>query len=403
MDRCPQQSKALPSYARTFLDLLSGLDTGRLLFTDPDGRTFTAGGSRAGAQATLRIRDWQVVAEMLRTADIGLAEAYRDGLAETDDLTALLLFWIGNAEALARYFYARPLAAAWLRLKHWWRANSRRQARRNIAAHYDLSNDFYALWLDETMTYSSALNLHGEPPDEASLAAAQRAKYQRVLDRLEARPGMHLLEVGCGWGGFAEHAARQGIRVTGLTLSPAQLAWGQHRLQRAGLGELTDLRLLDYRDARGSYDHLVSIEMFEAVGERYWPTYFRTLRKRLKPGGRALVQAITIDEQVFGRYRRSSDFIREHIFPGGMLAPLSRMALEATRAGLALREAFPFGADYARTLALWQRRVDAVETDILNLGFTPAFLRLWRFYLAYCEAGFRAGRTDVHQLVLEPT
>ncbi len=395
-------SMTLPPIGRTFLGILAGLDTGRLQFTDPSGHTTEVVGPRPGVSATLRIHDWQAVANMLRTAEIGLAEAYRDGLVETEDLTALLLFWLGNADALARYFYAHPVAAAWLRLKHWWRSNSRGQARRNIQAHYDLSNDFYAAWLDETMTYSSALGIQEGPRGVEGLADAQRAKYSRILDKLGAAPGAHILEVGCGWGGFAEQAARQGIRVTGITLSPAQLAWARARMERAGLSDLVDLQLIDYRDVRGTFDYIVSIEMFEAVGERYWQTYFRMLKERLKIGGKALVQAITIDESAFPAYRRGSDFIREYIFPGGMLAPLSRMQQDSAKAGLTLREAFGFGGDYARTLAAWLERVNAAEAEIRALGFGTPFLQLWRFYLCYCEAGFRAGRTDVYQILFEP-
>ncbi|MBM4228228.1 MAG: class I SAM-dependent methyltransferase [Gammaproteobacteria bacterium] len=393
--------RSLPTVAKTFFGILEGLDTGQLRFTDPSGQVTEIRGARPGVSATLHLRDWQAVTNMLRTAEIGLAEAYRDGLVETEDLTALLLFWLGNADALARYFYAHPLAAAWLRLKHWWRSNSRGQARRNIQAHYDLSNDFYATWLDETMTYSSGLGVHEGSAGVAQLAEAQRAKYARILDKLAAAPGAHILEVGCGWGGFAEQAARQGMRVTGITLSPAQLAFAKARMERAGLSGLVDLQLIDYRDIRGSFDHIVSIEMFEAVGERYWQTYFRALKDRLKTGGKALVQAITIDEAAFPAYRRGSDFIREYIFPGGMLAPLSRMERDAGQAGLRLREAFGFGADYARTLAAWLARVNATETEIRALGFGVPFLQLWRFYLCYCEAGFRAGRTDVYQLLFE--
>lgn len=393
--------RGLPSAARTFLGLMAGLDTGNLRLTDPSGRVTEIRGTRPGVSATLHIRDWQAVTNMLRTAEIGLAEAYRDGLVETEDLTALLLFWLGNADALARYFYAHPIAAVWLRLKHWWRSNSRSQARRNIEAHYDLSNDFYAAWLDETMTYSSGLGVQEGPIGVAQLADAQRAKYARILEKLEAKPGAHILEVGCGWGGFAEQAARQGMRVTGITLSPAQLAFAQARMERQGLSGMVDLRLIDYRDIRGSFDHLVSIEMFEAVGERYWQTYFRALKDRLKAGGKAVVQAITIDESAFPAYRRSSDFIREYIFPGGMLAPLSRMQQDAAEAGLTMREAFGFGPDYARTLAAWRARVNAAEPAIRALGFGSPFLQLWRFYLCYCEAGFRAGRTDVYQLLFE--
>jgi cyclopropane-fatty-acyl-phospholipid synthase len=276
------------------------------------------------------------------------------------------------------------------RLRHWLNRNSRQGSRRNIMAHYDLGNEFYAQWLDPTMTYSSALFAGGE----ASLAGAQVAKYSRILERLQAAPGQRILEIGCGWGGFAEAATGQGLALTGLTLSPAQLAWAQRRVPSA------DLRLQDYRDVNGRFDHIVSIEMFEAVGERYWPAYFRTLARCLKPQGRAVVQSIVIRDELFASYRRGTDFIQQYIFPGGMLPSPSVFAREAGRQGLCVRDAFAFGDDYARTLALWREQFEARWPQIAALGFDETFRRLWRFYLAYCEAGFRAGNIDVMQFEL---
>lgn len=402
--------RSLPSAARQLLGILSALPKGRLAFTAPDGRVANFGGRADGPVAALFMRDWQAAGEMLNTAEIGLAEAYRDGRLDTPDLTQLLLFFAENAESLARHFYARPLAAAWLALKHWARSNTRRQAKRNIQAHYDLSNAFYARWLDETMTYSSALFAHdaldeeqepaSEPkPHPDALATAQRAKYRRILDALDVRAGDRILEIGCGWGGFAEEAGRRGAQVHGLTLSPAQLEYAQARMMREGLEDRVTLEIRDYRDSSGQFDHVVSIEMFEAVGERYWQTYFDTIAARLKRGGSAVVQAISIAESAFASYRRGSDFIREYIFPGGMLAPLSRMQQDASRAGLSTRGVHSFGLDYARTLQIWQQSVVSEASAIHSLGFDTRFLRLWRFYLSYCEAGFRCCRTDVHQLL----
>lgn len=403
--------RGLPSAARQLIAILKSLPKGRLVFTAPDGRTTQFGGRDPGPDASLSIRDWHAASEMLNTAEIGLAEAYRDGRLDTPDLTQLLLFFADNADALARHFYARPLAAAWLALKHWARSNTRRQAKRNIQAHYDLSNAFYARWLDETMTYSSALfgyetRDHGDSPEAGPaqqhhvLAEAQRAKYRRILDVLKVRTGDRILEIGCGWGGFAEEAGRRGAHVHGLTLSPAQLEYARARMSRAGLDELVKLEIRDYRDSQGQFDHVVSIEMFEAVGERYWQTYFDTIAARLKADGRAVVQAISIAESAFPSYRRGSDFIREYIFPGGMLAPLTRMQQDAARTGLVTHDVHSFGLDYARTLAIWQQRVVRETAAIDALGFDDKFLRLWRFYLSYCEAGFRCRRTDVHQLLL---
>jgi len=388
--------RAAPAAARAFLALLARLDHGELNFTAPDGTRTCFRGTHSGPQADLEISDWGVAGAIMRAADVGLAECYRDGRLASSDLTALLLLCATNETALAQRFYAQPLVSLYLRLKHLWRTNTRAQAKRNIAAHYDLSNPFYGLWLDETMTYSSAC-FDGD--NSRSLHAAQEAKYEHMLDLVDAKPGQHVLEIGCGWGGFAEYAARRrDVRVTGITLSAAQLDFARARIARANLDAQVDLQLIDYRDLGGQFDHIVSVEMFESVGERYWQRYFEVLHARLKPGGRAALQAITIDAQVFARYRLTSDFIREYIFPGGMLAPEARMVAEAARQGLKLENARRFGHDYATTLKLWRERVQAAATPIRALGFDENFMRLWQFYLCYCEAGFRCGRTDVVHL-----
>jgi cyclopropane-fatty-acyl-phospholipid synthase len=266
-------------------------------------------------------------------------------------------------------------------------------------AHYDLGNDFYSLWLDPTMSYSSALY---EGDAARPLAEAQLAKYRRILQRLGASPGQRILEIGCGWGGFAEVAAREaGVEVVGVTLSPAQLEYAQARMRRAGLDGQVRLLLCDYRDLGvEQFDHIVSIEMFEAVGERWWPSYFNALRRLLKPGGRAVVQSITIRDELFARYRRGTDFIQQHVFPGGMLPSPSAFAGQASRAGLALTNSHAFGPDYARTLAAWAQTVEQRWTEVAALGFDERFHRIWRFYLAYCEAGFDSGCTDVMQFEL---
>jgi len=284
------------------------------------------------------------------------------------------------------------------RIKHMLRSNTRANARKNIHAHYDLSNDFYRLWLDDTMTYSSAV-FHGDY--STPMAEAQTAKYERILQVLNPAPGATILEIGCGWGGFAEHAARtRNVKVTCITLSRAQLEFAAARITAAGLDQLVELHLIDYRDVRGEFDYIVSIEMFEAVGERFWPTYFKAVHDRLKRGGRAVIQSITIDEAAFPRYRETSDFIREYIFPGGMLAPIPRFIADANAAGLSAGEPFRFGIDYAETLKWWLHRVNEKVADIKLLGFDEKFLQLWRFYLCYCEAGFRTGRTNVMQIEL---
>ena len=277
------------------------------------------------------------------------------------------------------------------RIRHWLNRNSRSGSKRNIMAHYDLGNDFYRLWLDQGMSYSSAIYPTAETTD---LEHAQRAKYRRILRRLQAEPGQRVLEIGCGWGGFAEMAVQQGLQVTGLTLSPLQLEWAQKRAPGA------DLRLQDYRDTSGQFDHIVSIEMFEAVGERWWPAYFDTVAKALKPGGRALIQSITIRDDLFDDYRKGTDFIQQYIFPGGMLPSRSAFRDAAARQGLAVNAEYTFGADYARTLLEWRHAFERNWPQIAALGFDEKFRRLWRMYFCYCEAGFLAGNVSVVQFEL---
>ena len=355
-------------------------------------------GAHAGPHADLRITDWAVASEAIKSAEIGVAESYRDGRMFTSDLTAFLMLCVENEKALEAVFYGKPLVALLFRIKHLLRTNTRAQAKKNIFAHYDLSNAFYDLWLDETMTYSSAV-FNGNA--QQSMAAAQTAKYERILDVLKPLSGETILEIGCGWGGFAEYAAEsRGVKVVGITLSQAQLQYAKNRIDDAKLNHLVELRLVDYRDVEGQFDYVVSIEMFEAVGERYWKTFFSTVHDRLKPNGRALIQSITIAEEVFTRYRATSDFIREYIFPGGMLAPIPRFINDAKKAGLAAGEPYRFGLDYADTLKWWLQRVNAKVAQIKPLGFDDKFLQIWRFYLCYCEAGFRSGRTDVMQIEL---
>ncbi len=393
----PQEDK-LPAIARTFYALMRRLDCGVLTFTSPEGVTTQFKGVHPGPHADLRFADWGVAREALKSAEIGLAECYRDGRLFTGHLAQFLELCVANQRAFEAVFYGKPLVALFFRIKHLLRANTKARAKKNIHAHYDLSNDFYKLWLDQTMTYSSAV-FNGDY--QRSLEDAQTAKYERILQVLNPKPGDTILEIGCGWGGFAEHAAKTRlVKVTGITLSTAQLEFAQARMKNASLDHLVDLQLIDYRDVQGRWDYVVSIEMFEAVGERFWPTYFEAVHDRLKPNGRAVIQAITIDEDVFDRYRANSDFIREYIFPGGMLAPVERFIADASHAKLTAGEPYRFGLDYAETLKRWLDRVNAKVGDIKPLGFDDKFLQIWRFYLCYCEAGFRAGRTDVMQLEL---
>lgn len=390
-------SEKIPPAARLFMAMAARLRAGHLQLVTPQGVRHLFGDAREQPGAELQVRDWRACERILRAGDIGLGEAWRDGWCDSPDLVALLQLALANEAVLDNFVHGHALARVWYRLRHWLNRNSRRGSRRNIHAHYDLGNDFYRRWLDPGMTYSSALF---EGDVTRSLAAAQAAKYQRIIDTLQIRPGSRVLEIGCGWGGFAEHAARQDIQVHGITISPAQLAFARQRLADAGLAGQAQLELVDYRDLSGQYDHVVSIEMFEAVGERYWPQYFRTVCERLKPGGSALVQTITIADSHFERYRAGSDFIQQFIFPGGMLPSRQVFVERAAQAGLTLADGYHFGKDYAETLRRWRTVFEAEHEAISAQGFDAAFMRLWRLYLAYCEVGFESGRTDVVQFHL---
>ncbi len=387
-----------PAPARLLFALLRRLDQGELVVHTPAGTTHHFGpGNDAAGRGEFIFRDWSLARGILTGGDVAFAEAYMEGRWDTPDLTALLTVLARNHAALELAFYGRWWQQLVFRLKHWTRANTRRQARKNIVAHYDLGNDFYRRWLDETMTYSSAL-FDGDYAQ--STATAQTAKYQRILDELALPPGAHILEIGCGWGGFAEVAGRAGYRVTGLSLSDAQTAYARERIARAGLRERVQFHLRDYRDETGRYDGVASIEMFEAVGEKWWPTYFDTVRRVLKPGGRACIQTITIADARFERYRAQSDFIQQYVFPGGMLASPSRFRQEASRAGFAIASVRDFGRDYAETLKRWLAAFDRDVAGIRAQGFPERFIRCWRFYLAYCAAGFDSGSTDVSHYTL---
>lgn len=328
---------------------------------------------------------------------IGFAEGFMAGDWHSEDLSALLWVLALNEPNLHARFQGWAPIRWWTRLLHTRNANTRQGSRRNIAYHYDLGNDFYRAWLDPGMTYSAARF----DAAEQTLEQAQAAKYAHMLALTGAQPGQQLLEIGCGWGGFAEYAASHGCQVTGLTLSREQLAWAQQRLSRTGLAARCDLRLCDYRDLSAEFDHIVSIEMFEAVGEAYWATYLRQLVRNLRRGGRAALQVITIDEAYFERYRQQPDFIQRYVFPGGMLPSVSAFDTLASQVGLHVVQREFGGLDYARTLAIWHDRFQTASADLTELGFDKRFLRMWRYYLSYCEAGFRSGRIDVMRLAVQ--
>ena len=394
----------LPATGRLFFALLERMEFGALTLTTPDGITrrfgpgAVAGAARdAPAEADLTIRDWKLCRDVMTGGDVAFAEAYMDGRWESSDLVALLTVVAFNQRALELAFYGQWWRQLAFRLKHLLRSNSKRRARKNIVAHYDLGNDFYRLWLDSTMTYSSAL-FDGDP--QRSLEDAQRAKYERVQSELALPRDAHILEIGCGWGGFAESAASRAHRVTAISLSGAQTDYARARIVARGLGDRVDFRIQDYRDVRGQFDGIASIEMFEAVGERYWPAFFQAVRRALSPGARAAVQTITIADERFEQYRATSDFIQQYIFPGGMLPSPSRFAAAARKAGLDLAGVRRFGHDYAETLRRWLVTFDLHVDAVRAQGFSPRFICCWRFYLAYCAAGFASETTDVAQYTL---
>jgi cyclopropane-fatty-acyl-phospholipid synthase len=375
------------------------LRAGKLNLVLPDGSTHHFEGAEPGPTATLLVRDPKMVTKLAFGGCLGLCEAYLDGMWDSPNVTDVLRLGTANEQAFDAMLRGKPWArfASWV--MHRLRPNTRKGSRKNIAEHYDLGNDFYAEWLDGSMTYSAAVFAKGEN----DLQAAQLEKYRRLCRALDIQPGMTVLEIGCGWGGFAEIAAGEfGAQVTGITLSTEQLAYAQERMKKAGLADKVTLKLEDYRDTKGQFDRIASIEMFEAVGEEYWPIYFQTVRDRLTPGGKAGIQVITIADRFFADYRKTADFIQRYVFPGGMLPSPTRLREEIGNAGLALSDSFWFGRDYAETLDRWQVSFQAAWNKITGLSaqYDERFKRLWEFYLGYCEVGFEAGWTDVGQIVI---
>jgi cyclopropane-fatty-acyl-phospholipid synthase len=390
----------MPLAARQVLPLLQKLQHGRLHLRLPDGSESVYGHSDQPS-ASLVVHDWGVFAAAMRSGDIGFAESFIAGEWETPDLCALLRVFIANRNALENVIYGHWWGQLAHRLRHWLNRNTRSNSRKNIHAHYDLGNAFYSLWLDPTMNYSSAW-FDGNPM--LPMDQAQDAKVRRALRMVNLTPGhnQRLLEIGCGWGALAEMGTREwGVAFTGVTLSEQQLAHAQKRLADQGLGDQAQFRLQDYRDISDpAFDAICSIEMIEAVGQAYWPTYFETVARLLKPGGRACIQSIVIADAYFDRYVRGTDFIQQYIFPGGCLPSPSAFRQQAQAAGLRVVDEFAFGLDYAHTLRLWRERFMQVKPQVLALGFDERFVRIWQFYLAYCEAAFMEANTDVVQYTL---
>jgi len=376
---------------RRWHNALSRLEFGTLDFIAPNGEVTTVRGPKPGPHAQFSLNEWDVLRRVAARGDIGLGEDYIAGAWTTDSIENLFSLFLLNIDHFDDFANGSFLNQLFFRIHNSFvRRNSLSGSKRNIQDHYDVGNDFYSLWLDKSMTYSSAL-FGGA---DVALEDAQRNKYERILSRFQKRAAS-VLEIGCGWGGFAERATQESHNVTGLTISPAQHRFALERLKGAA-----DIKLEDYRKSRGLFDMIVSIEMFEAVGERYWPQYFATVAERLKEGGRAVIQTITIRDDLFDAYRTRSDFIRHYVFPGGMLPSLQRFREEAERAGLKVAGVFSFGKDYARTLREWSERMQEKSADIKALGHDERFLRNWEFYLGICAAAFSVERTDVSQVEL---
>ncbi len=388
----------LPRYFRPVFDVLQQMRNGRLDIVLPDGRRFRVEGPNPGHVAELRVHDDDLFARLIREGDLGFCDAYLDGGWTTPDLQALLDLFHQDNDEVYDGFPGQRVVRAFERLRHWLRSNSKRQAKKNISYHYDLGNDFYRLWLDDTMTYSSALFRSGQE----SLEKAQIQKYASMVDQMGAEPGDHVLEIGCGWGGFAEYAARErGLRVTGLTISEQQYRYAVDRIAKAGLSDRVTFKLQDYRDERGSYDGIASIEMFEAVGEKYWPVYFDTVRERLKPGRNATLQIILTTDKRWPAYRKGVDFIQKYIFPGGMLPAPTVLRKEIDRAGLHILRSMEFADSYSQTLRRWHDTFNERWDEIARLGFDERFRRMWNFYLTSCASAFISGTCDVTQITVK--
>jgi len=395
-DNLRKELKGTPRLARMAASLALKIRYGSLEVQFPDGRTFQIDGREPGPHGVLKIHNWRFFRMVVQAGDVGVGEAFMAGYWSSPDVTTFLEVFCINQESTIEALQGRPFSRFLLSIRHWLNANTKRGSKRNISAHYDLGNAFYKEWLDTSMTYSSAIYSN----ETNNLEQAQAEKYASLVRQTGIGPDHKVLEIGCGWGGFAEHVAKTvGAHVRALTISREQFEYARERIFKAGLTEKVDVVFQDYRDERGVFDRIASIEKFEAVGEKYWPTYFGQLSRCLKPGGRAGLQIITIQDKMFEDYRRGTDFIQRYIFPGGMLPPPERLKDIGKSLGLDLADQKIFGQDYARTLAEWRQRFRDAWPQIRPLGFDDRFKRLWEFYLHYCEAGFRSGNIDVRQMV----
>jgi cyclopropane-fatty-acyl-phospholipid synthase len=395
-DNLARVAGSYPIAVRQALRFALRLEKGTLTIRLPGPQTLRIVGSHSGPDAAMTVNDVRFASRLAKGGDIGIAEAYLRGEWDTPDLTRFLELFTVNHPVIQRMLEGRPFVRLFQLFQHWLNRNTKSGARRNIHAHYDLGNHFYSTWLDRTMTYSAAIFEAGDN----DLSSAQLRKYRQLAAKTGIRSDHHVLEIGCGWGGFAEFAAREiGCRVTALTISNEQYRFAKARIAESGLADRVEIKLQDYRDEAGVYDRIISIEMFEAVGEQYWPVYFRQLSQRLKTGGLAGLQVITIKDSMWASYKRELDFIRRYVFPGGML-PTPRILTElGAQNDLSLAAERIFGHDYAATLVQWRNRFRAAWPDLISHGFDERFRRLWEYYLAYCEAGFRAGTIDVRHMV----
>jgi len=390
--------KNLPRYFTRVFAVAQMVQNGRLDIHLPDGRSFRVEGPQPGPVAEMHVNNVELFARTVRDGDVGFCEAYMDGWWDTPDLMAFFDFVHADNDAIYDGYPALALVKAYERLRFWLQRNTKKQARKNISAHYDLGNDFYKLWLDDTMTYSSALFKTGQESTES----AQIQKYEMMVDQMDVSPGDHVLEIGCGWGGFAEYAAKErGLKVTGLTISREQFNYAVDRIEKAGLSDLVTFKLQDYRDEKGTYDGIASIEMFEAVGEQYWPTYFQTLRDRLNPGRNATLQIITVQDKRWHSYRKGVDFIQKYIFPGGMLPSPTRLSEEIEAAGLRKVKDIEFAESYSVTLRRWFQTFNERWDQVASLGFDDRFRRMWNVYLTSCAATFHSRTCDVLQITVE--